>query len=281
MVATLPPPAPVRAPCESSPARDPTGVGRGVLMKLYADLRGRRTVQVVTDLLVLLWVLVCAWLGGLVHDAVSALAAPARQLERAGGGFHDTMAEAAGSLSGLPLIDDRLSAPFTSVASTGTQIERTGRDIATSVEHLAVVLGWASAVVPIVPRRRRLAGAAGPVRPARVGRPAARRLGGRSRPLRAAGDDPSADDPDRAGVGGPGGGVAPRRAAHHPRTRRARAALRRAASPGAGPRCHDVTIRARRSAAGGDQVVASASTWSPERMSLTWWPCSPTPGNQT
>ncbi len=118
-------------------------------MKPYADLRGRRTVQVVADLLVLVWILLFAWIGGLVHDAVAAVAAPARQLERTGGDFHDTMAGAATSLEGLPIVEDRLSRPFRSVASTGTEIERTGRDIATSVEHLAVVAGWVAALVPV------------------------------------------------------------------------------------------------------------------------------------
>ncbi len=32
-----------------------------------------------------------------------------------------------------------------------------------------------------------------------------------------------------------------------------------------------LTMRGRRSASGGVQVDGSASTWSPERMSLTWW----------
>jgi hypothetical protein len=43
-------------------------------------------------------------------------------------------------------------------------------------------------------------------------------------------------------------------------------------------------ILGRRSASGGDQVAASASTWSPERMSLTWSePSSPSrcAGNHT
>ena len=43
-----------------------------------------------------------------------------------------------------------------------------------------------------------------------------------------------------------------------------------------------VTIAGRRSASGHRQVPASASTCSPERMSLTWSPSSsPAPGNQT
>ena len=41
------------------------------------------------------------------------------------------------------------------------------------------------------------------------------------------------------------------------------------------------TTCGRRSSAGGSHVSGSASTWSPLRMSLTWWPPSSVAGNQT
>ncbi len=40
-----------------------------------------------------------------------------------------------------------------------------------------------------------------------------------------------------------------------------------------------VTARARRSSWGGVQIAGSAASWSPLRMSFTWWPSAP--GNQT
>ena len=37
-------------------------------MKLYADLPGRRTVQILADVGILAWVSLWAWVGRLVHD---------------------------------------------------------------------------------------------------------------------------------------------------------------------------------------------------------------------
>ena len=54
-------------------------------MKLYADLPGRRTVQILADVGILAWVCLWAWVGRLVHDTTMELAAPGRQL--ADGGF--------------------------------------------------------------------------------------------------------------------------------------------------------------------------------------------------
>ena len=45
-------------------------------MKLYADLPGRRTAQILADIGVLAWVCVWAWVGRFVHDATMELAAP-------------------------------------------------------------------------------------------------------------------------------------------------------------------------------------------------------------
>ena len=56
-------------------------------MKLYADLPGRRTLQILADVGLLGWIALWAWVGRLVHDSTLALAAPGRQLETAGSGF--------------------------------------------------------------------------------------------------------------------------------------------------------------------------------------------------
>ena len=50
-------------------------------MKLYADLPGRRTVQILADVGILAWVCLWAWVGRLVHDTTMELAAPGHQLQ--------------------------------------------------------------------------------------------------------------------------------------------------------------------------------------------------------
>ncbi len=118
-------------------------------MKLYADLPGRRTVQILADVSMVAWVCVWAWVGRLVHDTTMALAAPGRQLQGAGSGFRDTMTGAGDSVRDLPLVGDRVAAPFRQAGGAGTTIEKAGTDLVEAVTNLANILGWVTAVVPI------------------------------------------------------------------------------------------------------------------------------------
>jgi len=48
-------------------------------MKLYADLPGRRTLQILADLGMLAWICLWGWVGRLVHDATMAGGGAARR----------------------------------------------------------------------------------------------------------------------------------------------------------------------------------------------------------
>jgi hypothetical protein len=118
-------------------------------MKLYADLPVRRTSQIVADVLVFAWVALWAWLGRAVHDATQQLAGPGRTLQSAGSGFRDQMGDAGRAVSDVPLVGERLSEPFARAGSAGTTIEQAGTDLVNAVDHLALLLGWVTALVPI------------------------------------------------------------------------------------------------------------------------------------
>ena len=119
-------------------------------MKLYADLPGRRTLQILADVGVLAWAALWAWVGRLVHDGTLALAAPGRQLETAGAGFRDRMTRAGDTVQDLPLVGDRVADPFRDASGAGTTIEQAGTDLVTAVERLAQILGWVTALIPIL-----------------------------------------------------------------------------------------------------------------------------------
>ncbi|HEX5522742.1 MAG TPA: hypothetical protein VFX53_04790 [Pedococcus sp.] len=119
-------------------------------MKLYADLTGRRTLQLLSDVGVLAWVALWAWVGRAVHDATTRLAAPGYTLEGAGSGFREQMARAGQSISDVPLVGDGLAEPFQRAGSAGTSIEQAGKDLVSAVDSLALLLGWVTALVPIV-----------------------------------------------------------------------------------------------------------------------------------
>jgi hypothetical protein len=119
-------------------------------MTLYSDLPARRLIQIVADLGMILWVVVWIRIGAGVRDATLQLAEPGRRLARAGDGFRGTMTRAGDSVRDLPVLNDRISTPFRSAAGLGTDLESTGRDLVTSVERVALLLGVTTALAPIV-----------------------------------------------------------------------------------------------------------------------------------
>lgn len=119
-------------------------------MKLYADLPGRRTLQILADLGVLAWACVWAWVGRTVHDATLGLAAPGHQLVDAGSGFRGQLNRAGDAVRELPLVGDRVAEPLRQASGAGTTMEKAGTDLVSAVTQLANVLGWVTALVPIV-----------------------------------------------------------------------------------------------------------------------------------
>ena len=119
-------------------------------MKLYADLPGRRTMQLLADLGMVAWVCVWAWVGRLVHDSTMRLAEPGHTLQRAGSGFREQMTSAGDTVRDLPLVGDRVATPFRQASGAGTSIEQAGTDLVSSVTRLANLLGWVTALVPII-----------------------------------------------------------------------------------------------------------------------------------
>lgn len=133
-------------------------------MKLYADAPLRRTRQLLADVLVLAWVVLWVWAGTAVHDGTTALADPARQTDSAATSLGEQLRDAGGRLGGTPVVGDELAAPFDRAAEASDQIAAAGRDTVGAVERLALLLGLAVALVPILialavhlPRRWRFA----------------------------------------------------------------------------------------------------------------------------
>ncbi|GAA4122501.1 hypothetical protein GCM10022415_26620 [Knoellia locipacati] len=119
-------------------------------MKLYADLPGRRLAQILADVGLVAWLVLWTWVGRRVHDVTMALAEPGRRLQGAGAGFREKLNAAGDGVDNLPVLDDRIAGPFRSAAGAGTDIERAGTDLVGAVERFAVLLGWTTALVPIL-----------------------------------------------------------------------------------------------------------------------------------
>ncbi|KRF34400.1 hypothetical protein [Nocardioides sp. Soil805] len=119
-------------------------------MKLYADSPGRRTAQIVADLLVVAWIVLWVWVGMAVHDGTTALAGPGRQTDESATAMAGQLRDAGGRLDDAPLIGDELATPFDKAAEASDGIAAAGRSSVEAVEQLAVVLGLAIALIPIL-----------------------------------------------------------------------------------------------------------------------------------
>jgi hypothetical protein len=149
-------------------------------VKIYADRPAAAARQIVTDLLVVVWVY--AWIRAAMwlHDLIEKLAAPGRTLEGAGSGLADNLADAGGKVGRVPIVGDELTAPFNKAADAARALADAGRQSRELVGEIAlwtslglllfplgiVLLGW----LPLRIRWMRRATAAARLRALPTGR---------------------------------------------------------------------------------------------------------------
>lgn len=129
----------------------PPGPDRGTLsgVKIYADRFPTALRQLLTDLLVVVWVYASIRFALWLYDLVEKLAVPGRKLEGAGAGLADNLAEAGGKVGRVPLVGDELTAPFTKAAEAARAVADAGRDQQDLVGQLALALSIAVLVFPL------------------------------------------------------------------------------------------------------------------------------------
>lgn len=119
-------------------------------MILYAQTPGRRTAQIVGDLLVVAWLVLWVWVGVAVHDGTTALAGPGRQTDESATAMAGQLRDAGERLGEAPLVGDELATPFDRAAEASDGIASAGRATVRAVERLALVLGLVIALIPIL-----------------------------------------------------------------------------------------------------------------------------------
>jgi hypothetical protein len=131
-------------------------------VKFYADRLSTAIPQLLTDIIVVLWVYLWIRAGLWVQDMVQKLGVPGQKLESAGGGIADNLAEAGGKVGRVPLVGDDLVKPFNGAADAARSLADAGRETQDVVDRLAVIVALAAVAVPLalvlfvwLPRRLR------------------------------------------------------------------------------------------------------------------------------
>jgi hypothetical protein len=118
-------------------------------VKFYADLPSRRLRQFVTDLLVIAWVYAWVRVGKWLYDLVERLAAPGRDVERAGNGLADNLRGAADRIDRVPAAGNALASPFRKAADAAHALAAAGQQQQQVVHDLAIALSIALVAVPL------------------------------------------------------------------------------------------------------------------------------------
>ena len=112
----------------------------GPAWKLYAETPGRRSAQLLGDLLALGLVVLAIRAGQIVRTRVGELAAPGWELEQAGTRVHDSLAATGAEISAVPGVGDARRQPLDAIAATGGSIATVGRAQQSLVGQLATPL---------------------------------------------------------------------------------------------------------------------------------------------
>ncbi len=111
-------------------------------MRFYSDIPARRATAILSDLLVLLLLVLLAWIGLRVHDAVAEIASVPRGVADSGGAIQRGFESAGDAAGDVPLVGERLAGALRDAGEgAGGQIAETGRQGEQDVKTLANVLG--------------------------------------------------------------------------------------------------------------------------------------------
>jgi hypothetical protein len=116
---------------------------------MYADRLPTAVRQLLTDLLVVIWVY--AWIRGAMwlHDVVLKLGVPGQKLQGAGTGMADNLAQAGSTVGRVPIVGDDLTGPFNRAAEAARSLADAGREQQEVVGNLALVLALLLLAMPL------------------------------------------------------------------------------------------------------------------------------------
>jgi hypothetical protein len=118
-------------------------------MRLYAERLPTAIRQLLTDLIVVIWIYLWIRAGLWVHHMVEKLAVPGQKLQTAGGGIADNLADAGSKIDNLPLVGDQLVKPFNGAADAARSLADAGAQQQEIVDQLALIMTILTLAVPL------------------------------------------------------------------------------------------------------------------------------------
>ncbi|WP_305788854.1 hypothetical protein [Symbioplanes lichenis] len=129
---------------------------------MYADRLPTAIRQLLTDILVVLWVYAWIRAGLWVNDMVEKLGVPGQKLQDAGTGIAGNLNDIGGKVGRVPLVGDELTSPFQSAAGAADNLAEAGRQQQEVINDLALYLALLIVAAPLalvlflwLPRRLR------------------------------------------------------------------------------------------------------------------------------
>ncbi len=120
-------------------------------MRFYADIARLRSAAILSDLLVLLLLVLLAWLGLRVHDAVAEIASVPRGVSDSGGAIQRGFASAGDAVGDVPVVGEPLAGALQDAGEgAGGEIAQVGREGEDDVYKLANLLGALVFLLPAV-----------------------------------------------------------------------------------------------------------------------------------
>jgi hypothetical protein len=118
-------------------------------MRLYPELRGPRARALAADVVSIALLLVFAWAGLKVHDAVDRLAVLGEGVQATGGAVQGGFDSAADAVGGTPVVGDDLAEGLRSAGEgSGGEVAGLGEEGEESAHDLANVLGFVTFALP-------------------------------------------------------------------------------------------------------------------------------------
>jgi len=116
---------------------------------MYADRLPTAVRQVLTDVLVVVWVYAWIRAGIWINDMVEKLGVPGQKLQEAGTGIAGSLTEVGGKVGRVPLVGDELTGPFNSAAGAAQTLAEAGRQQQEAVDNIALVLALLIIAMPL------------------------------------------------------------------------------------------------------------------------------------